>query len=143
MAKARRTNVAGMTGARIGPLRPEGNEAAQEGIGMPVDEPPWGPLATKDLRDTKRPILLWKPADLGTDVLDRHEHDEIPAGVGGHHLLLERAGLEELRHGGPAGRVEAASGRSAERLQQRVVARVVDPRQVSIDVAAHQRLVRF
>src|SRR5262245_10874710 len=112
---------------------------------MPVHEPPLTPLSAEDLRDAQRPFLLGWPAGLGTHTLDRHENDEIPRVVSCHDLLLERAGLEEPRHGRPilARSVEAAYGRSAERRHEREVLRVLDQREVTIDVAAHERRVRL
>src|SRR5262245_5503405 len=120
-------------------------DAWHERIRMSVDELPAGPVPAKDLRDAQGPVLLRQAADLGAHPFDRHENDQIARGVGGHDLLVKRAVFEELRHRCPTlGRIdEAARRRSAERVHERVVLRVLDERQISIDVAAYQRLVRI
>ena len=49
-------------------------DTRDEGIGMPMCQPPFGPFATIDQSDTQRPILGWQTADLAVTAFDDHEN---------------------------------------------------------------------
>jgi hypothetical protein len=85
-------------------LRPSGDrgglfeaDAPDEGIGMPVHQPPFGSFAAIDLGDPQRPILGRQTSDLTMLPFDHRKHHHVITDAGLHQFHFRRAGLEELR----------------------------------------------
>jgi hypothetical protein len=89
-------------------------------------------------------VLLRQSAYFAVHPFDRDQDDEVARAVGCDCFLIEGAGLEEPRERFLvlARRVKAVYGLAPEWRHEREVVRMLDEREVSIDVAANQRRVR-
>lgn len=108
-----------------------------ERIGVTVNQLPVGLAAAEHERHTQGPVLLRKPADLTALPFNRHQHDQILAGVGLDQFKTRLAAAKESSRGlqGLIRRVKAAPRVPAVRGQERVVLSVLDQREVPADVA--------
>lgn len=95
-------------------------DVSDQRIGVTVDERPGVPVAAIDLRDAKRPVLIWKIADFAALPFDHHEHDHVACGVGLFDFDRADAIAEALRHLVETlfAAVEAMARWAAERLHQ-------------------------
>jgi len=96
------------------------------------------PFAPEDPSDAQRPILVWHAADLAMLPFDRHKYRHIARHIRRHQLLVRLTAPEHLRRvfQGRLG-VKATPGFSAVRRQERVVAGVLDQREVPVNVSPY------
>jgi hypothetical protein len=82
-------------------------DTRDEGIGMPMCQPPLGPFAPIDQSDAQGPILGWQTADLAVAAFDNHENYDATGPTVGVHFMTTQPAIREQcpREGGSYGSV--------------------------------------